>query len=59
MNLGKLNGIFAEKFWTWEKTDTTGYDGHDDLARDKCINFKRELCFELGKCMWKNHWSFY
>ena len=26
--LGKLTGIFAEYFWTWEKADTTGYDGH-------------------------------
>ena len=34
-NLGDLTGISAEDFWTWEKMDTKGYDGHDYLARDK------------------------
>ena len=57
--LGKLIGLSAEYLWTWENTDTTGYDVHDCLARDKCIDFERELCFELGKCMWRKHWSVY
>ena len=39
--------------------DTTGYDRHDYLARDKCINFERELCFELCKCMRIKHQSVY
>ena len=39
--LGKLAGISTENFWTWDKTDTTGYYGHDYLARDKCVNFER------------------
>ena len=47
--LGKLTGISAEDFWNWAKTDTAGYDGHDYLARDKCVKFERELWFELGK----------
>ena len=46
-----LTGISAEDFWNWAKTDTTGYDGTDYLAQDKCVNFKRELWFDLGKCM--------
>ena len=37
--------------------DTTGYDGHAYLAPDKCIDFKRELWFELGKCTWRKYWS--
>ena len=45
--LGELTGLSAENFWTWEKTDTTGYDGHDFLAQDKCADFKRELWLEL------------
>ena len=57
--LGKLTGLFAEDFGTWVKTDTTGYDGHDYLARDKCIKFKRELWLELGKCMWRKYRSVY
>ena len=39
--LGKLTGLSEEDFWTWAKTDTTGYGGHYYLARDKCVNFKR------------------
>ena len=33
--LVNLTGLSAEDFWTWEKTDTTGYDGNDHLAQDK------------------------
>ena len=31
---GELTRLSAEDFWTWAKKDTTGYDGHDYLARD-------------------------
>ena len=58
-NLKKLTGISTEAFWTWAKTDTTGYDGHAYLVLDKCVNFERELWFELGKYMWRKHRSFY
>ena len=47
-NLSKLKGLSADYFWTWEKTDTTGYDVHTYLGSDKCVNFKRYLWFELG-----------
>ena len=57
--LGKLTGLSAEEFWTWAKKDTTGYDGHYYLARDKCVNFERELWFELGECIWRKHRSVY
>ena len=57
--LGDLTGISTEYFWTWAKTDTTGYYGHDYLARDKCVNFERELWFVLGDCMWRKHQSVY
>ena len=54
-----LTGLSVEDLWTCVKTDTTRYDGYDYLARDKCVNFERELWFELGKCMWNKHPSFY
>ena len=57
--LGDMTGLAAEGFWTWSKTDTTGYDGHPYLDREKCVEFDKELWFELGKCMWMNHWSVY
>ena len=55
----KLTGIAVGYLWTWVKTDTMGYDGHDYLARDKCVDFERELWLYLGKCVWRNHWSVY
>ena len=58
-NLGELSGISAEAFWTWTMADTTGYDGHAYLTLDKCINFKRELWFELVKCMGRKPRSVY
>ena len=36
-----------------------GYDGHYYLARDKCVDFGRELWFELVKFMWRKHRSVY
>ena len=56
---GKLTGLSTEDFWTWAKTYITGYDRHDYLARDKCVDFERELWFELGNCMWRKHQSIY
>ena len=56
---GDMSRVSTEDFWTWEKTDTIGYDGHPYLAIDKCVNFERELWFELGKCMWRKHRSVY
>ena len=40
-NLRELVGLFADDFLTWEKLDTTGYDVHAYLRRDKCVNFER------------------
>ena len=58
-NLGKLIRLSEEEFWTWGKTDTTGYDRHDYLALGKCVDFERELWFELGECIWRKHRSVY
>ena len=33
--------------------------GYDSLAKDKCLDFNRELWLELGQCMWRKHWSVY
>ena len=48
-NLGEMAGLSADNLWTWAKTDTTGYDGHEYLDMDKCIDFERDLWFKLGK----------
>ena len=51
--------LSAEDFWTWANIYTTGYDGHPFLSRDKCVDFKREIWFELGKYMWRKNRSVY
>ena len=56
-NLGKTKDVAMYQFWTWAKEDGLDNDGDDYLGVDKCINFKKELWFELGKIMWKNHHS--
>ena len=58
-NLRELAWLSADDLWTWSKTGTMGYARHEYLARDKCVNFEREVWFELGKCMWINQWSVY
>ena len=54
-----MSRLSKEYFWTWEKTDSTGYDGNPYLANDKYVDFERELWFELGKCIWIKHWIVY
>ena len=39
--LGNMSRLSTEEFWTWAKTDTTGYDVHPYLANDKCVDFER------------------
>ena len=58
-NLGNLAGLYVEAFRNWSKTNTTGYDGYPFFAWDKCVNFERELWFELGECMWMKDQSVY
>ena len=57
--LGKLAGLSAENFCTWDNMDILGYGGHAYLTRDKGVNFERVLWFELGRFMWRKHWSVY
>ena len=59
VDLGDMNGLSTDDFWTWAKTNTTGYEVHPYLYIDKCFDFERELWFELGKYMWRKHRSVY
>ena len=52
-----IKGLSTKEFFTWEKTDTTGYDGHLYLDNNKCFNFERGLWFDLWKCMWRKNQS--
>ena len=54
-----MKGLCTDDFWDWAKKDGIRYDRHAYLGIDKCVDFKRELWFELGKYMWMKHWSIY
>ena len=41
------------------KSDTIRYDGHAYLAIDKCVDYERELWFDLVKCMWRKYQTVY
>ena len=45
----------TDEFWTWVKKDRIGYDRYAYMRLDKCVDFEKELWFELGKCMWRKH----
>ena len=47
-----------DNFWTRVKSDGIGYDRYAYLGLDKGVGFKKEIWFELGECMWRNHRSF-
>ena len=58
-DLVNLHGLSAEDLWTWANTYTTGYDVHGYFAWYNCVNFRKELWFELGKCIWRKHRNVY
>ena len=57
--LGALKGLSMENLWDWAKKYGIGYDRDAYLGLDKCVDFEKELWFELGKFMWRKHRSIY
>ena len=53
--LGEMKGLSTNDFWAWEKSDGLDYYGDAYLGLYKCVNFDKEIWFELGKCMRRNH----
>ena len=58
-NLGDVKAISKEQLWTWANSFGLDYGGYAYLGFDKCVDFEKELWFKLGKCMWRNHRSFF
>ena len=58
-DLGTLKELSTDDFWAWAKKYGIGYDGDAYLGLDKCVDLEKELCSELGKCMWRKHQSVY
>ena len=57
--IGELKGLSTEDLCTWDKSDGISYDRGVYLVMDKWVNFKKEIWFELGNFMWKNHRSIF
>ena len=55
--LSDLKELSTDNFWTWDKIDGVGYDGDAYLGLDKCVNFEKEIWFDLGKAMRRKHRS--
>ena len=54
-----MKELSTEDSWTWSKKYGTGYDWGAYLGLDKFVDLEKELWFELVKCMWRKHRSFY
>ena len=52
-----LRELSTDNFWYWENSD--GLEDNRDayLGLYKCVDFNKELWFELGKCMWRKYHS--
>ena len=46
-----LKGVSTEDFCTWDNIHGIVYDGDAYLVMNKCVDLKKELWFESGKCM--------
>ena len=46
--LGKAKYVTMGQFYTWEKVYGIDNDGDANLGVDKCINFEKEIWFDLG-----------
>ena len=44
-------------YFSWVKVAGTNDDGDPDSGIERCNDFEKEFWFDLGKSMWRNHWS--
>ena len=51
----RFEALSTDRFCNWYKSDRLGNNGYACLGLDKCVDFEKDLWFELGKCMWRKH----
>ena len=56
-NLGATKDVTMGQLWDWDKVDSIDGSGDLYLGPDRCNNFKKEICLELGKSTWRKHHS--
>ena len=52
-----LKELSIEYLCTWDNSDGIEKYGDAYLPLDKCVNFEKDIWFELGKPMWRKHHS--
>ena len=57
--LDEAKYVTMEWLWTWEKLYGIDADRDYYLGEDRCIDFEKNIWFELGKSIWKKHWSIF
>ena len=53
--LGATKDVTMDKLWTWQKLDGVDGSGNMYLGQDRCLDFEKDIWFELGKSMWKKN----
>ena len=53
---GATKYVTIEQFWTWVNLDGVEVSGDLYLGAERCLDFKKDIWFELGKRTWKKHW---
>ena len=57
--LSKLKGISTEDFCNWDNIGGLTYDGYAYLVLEKCVNYEKDIWFELVKAMCRKNQSFF
>ena len=55
--LGDFRQLYIECFFTWDKSNRLDDDRNAYLVLDKCVNFQKEILFDLVKCIQRKHRS--
>ena len=56
-NLRATKNATMKQFWVWSKSDGANSGGYAVTGEDFCIDFEKELLFEIVKSMRRNHYS--
>ena len=55
--LDATKDVTMEQLWTWARKGGIGRSGHIYFGHDRCIDFEKDVWFNLGKIMWKRYQS--
>ena len=56
-NLRYLKELSIEDLWTWDNSEEYDDDVDAYLVMNKCVDFEKQICFQLANCMCRKHHS--